>query len=409
MLKKGQTLSFGVFLFSLIIVVISSISIIFPALILTSVSGSESDIGSFEHGVWAIPFIIINISLLVFAILYYRKKLPDYVVKTINFILNFEISKRLSIILVVIIIGSYVAISYPELYIIESEQWEDYAQRIDPTLKDFPQSFFKDQGMMEKALVKNFLLISSIEVFENVKIIPFLASVALLFLTYFFTVKISGKRFSGILALVVLVQSRTFLEFDTTATYSNFWTLFYLLSLYFVYKKWYLSTPMYILSIFSKPLTIIFLPLTLFFISQAKISKRRKIFVAIPYLVIGILIAVGAMTIMMPKEILFDSSEFLGGFTVWVFQLRYDVVLFTLILPLTIGLYLASRRGVAMADALLILITGMLLSAPLLGGLTGFNIHPYRFMPLLVFFAVGIGLLFGNRSSNWLQYGKSDS
>ena len=155
-----------------------------------------------------------------------------------------------------------------------------------------------------------------------------------------------------------------------------------------------------ILSIFSKPLTIIFLPLTLFFISQAKISNRKKIFVSIPYLVIAVLIAVGAMTIMMPKEISFESSEFWRGFTVWVFQLRYDVVLFTLIVPLTIGLYLASKRGVAMADALLILIAGMLLSAPLLGGLTGFNIHPYRFMPLLVFFAVGIGLLLGKRSSD---------
>jgi len=409
MLKTGQILSLGVFLFSLIVVGISAISIVFPALIITSVSGSESDINSLELGVWSIPFIIINVSLLIFAILYYYKKLPNYVNQTISKILIFETSKRISIILVVIIIASYVVMSFPELYISESDQWQDYTQRIDPTLKNFPQSFFNDKGMNEKVVVKNLLLILSIDLFENVKVVPFLASISLLLVTYFFTVKISGKRFSGIIALVVLVQSRTFLEFDTTATYSNFWTLFYLLSLYLVYKKWYFSTPVYVLSIFSKPLTILFLPLTLFFISQSEIPIKRKILISIPYIVIAILIAIGAMTVLMPKEISFDALEFWGGFTVWVFQLRYDVVLFTLLLPLSIGLYWASRRGVTMANAILLLITGMLLSAPLLGGLTGFNIHPYRFVPLLVFFAIGIGLLFGKRSFNWLQYSKSDS
>ena len=401
MSKRKQTLSFGVFLFSLSIVVISSVSILYPALLATTMSGSESNINPFERGVWAIPFVVINIAVLDFAILYYYRKLPSFVIRAISFILNFEISRRLAIIVVVIVIGGYVAISYPELFLIESEQWPDYVYRIEPTLEDFPQSFFKDENLIQKLIVKNFLLVSSIEIFGNVKVLPFLASVALLFLTYLFTAKISGKRFSGILALVVLVQSRTFLDFDSTATYSNFWTLFYLLSLYLVYKKWYLSTPVYILSIFSKPLTIIYLPLTLFFILKAEISKRRKILAAIPYLVVGLLIAVGVMTIVIPKEFSFESSEFWGGFTVWAFQLRYDGVLFTLILPLTIGLYYLSRRGVVMADALLILIAGMLLSAPLLGGLTSFNVHPYRFMPLLIFFAVGIGLLFGKRSSNW--------
>ena len=408
MLKREKTLPFAIFLFSLIIVGISSISIIYPALLVTTVAGSNMDINPFEPGVWAIPFVIINIVLLDFAILYHYKKLPDYVIRAINFVLSFEISKKVAIIAVIVILSIYVSFSYQEIFLIESEQWPDYVNRINPTLEEFPQSFLENKNMNQKLIVKNFLLVSSIEIFENVKVLPFLASVVLLFLTYFFTAKISGKRFSGVLALVVLVQSRTFLEFDSMATYSNFWVLFYLLSLYLIYKKWYLSTPVYILSIFSKPLTIIFLPLTLFFILKAKISKRRKILATISYLVVGLLIVFGVLAFVMPKGISFDSSEFWGGFTVWVFQLRYDGVLFTLILPLVIGLYYLSRRGVVMADALLLLIAGMLLSAPLLMGLTEFNVHSYRFMPLLVFFAVGIGLLFGKRSSNLSQYSIRD-
>ena len=396
---REQMLSYGIFLFSLSIVVISSISIIYPALLVITISGSESSFDPFERGVWAIPFVVINIVLLDFAILYHYKKLPSFVVKAISFILNFEISKRWTIIAIIIIVGSYIGISYSDLLKIESEQWPDYRARVDPALENFPQSFTL-HGMTNKIIVNNFLLVSSIQIFGNVKIIPFIASISLLILTYFFTVKISGKRFSGIIALVVLVQSRTFLDFDSTATYNNFWTLFYLLSLYLIYKKWYLSTPTFILSIFCKPLTIIFLPLTLFTILKAEISKRRKIFVFISYIVVSILILVGVMTILIPKEPSFKAIEFLEGFTVWAFQLRYDVVLLTLLLPLVVGLFLASRRGIVMADALLVLITGMLLSAPLLGGFTAFNIHPYRFVPLIVFFAIGIGLLFGNKSRN---------
>lgn len=389
-------LSFAVFIFALSIVAISSVSILYPAFMVATITGSEN-IDPFETGVWAIPFVIVNMIILSFAILYYKN--TKICVKFINFILNFEISKKYAIIIVFIIIGSYAIMSYSELSLIENQQWEDYTNRIEPVLENFPQSL-GDKGLINKLIVKNFLLVVSIEIFENVKIISFLASISLLFLTYIFTAKISGKRFSGVIALVVLVQSRTFLDFDSTATYSNFWTLFYLLSLYLIYKKWYLSTPVYILSIFSKSLTIMFLPLTLFFILKAEITQRRKILTAIPYLVIIVLIIIGTMTVLIPNKYSFDSLDFWGGFAVWAFQLRYDAVLFTLILPLTVGLYLASRRGVVMADALLILITGMLLAAPLLAGFTNYTIHVYRFIPLLVFFAVGVGLLFGKRPSS---------
>lgn len=399
MFNKENTLSLSVFVFAISIVVISSISIIYPAFIIILVS-SETDINPFEQGVWAIPFVVINIIIMDIAILYHYKKLPSFVVKAISFILDFEISKRWTVVILCVIIGSYVAISYPELFLIEGEEWVDYTVRVEPVLENFPESFFLGGNMVSKLIVKNFLLVSSIQIFGNVRILPFVASVCLLLLTYLFTTKISGKRFSGIISLIVLIQSRTFLDFDSTATYSNFWTLFYLLSLYLIYKKWYLSMPVYILSIFCKSMTIIFLPVTFFAILKTKISKRKKIMACIPYISILILILIGAMTFLIPKEPSFNALEFLVGFTVWVFQLRDDVVLFTLLLPLTVGLFLASRRGVIMADTLLILITGMLLTGPLIMGFTNFNVHPYRFVPLIVFFSIGIGSLFTNKSRN---------
>ena len=145
---------------------------------------------------------------------------------------------------------------------------------------------------------------------------------------------------------------------------------------------------------------MIFLPLTLFFILKTKLTKREKVVTAIPYLVMFPIVAAGLILVVRPETISFQYSEFVLGFTLWILQLRYDAVLITLLLPLTIGLYLLSKKGVIMADALLILITGIMLSTPLLSGFTGFNVNPYRFMPLIVFFAVGIGLLFGRRSIN---------
>jgi len=235
--------------------------------------------------------------------------------------------------------------------------------------------------------------------------VPFLFSIALLILTYFFTVKISQKRFSGILAVMVILQSYLFLEYDTTATYENIWTVLYLVSLYTIYKKWYLSPFAFIFSVFSKSLTAIFLPMSLFFICRSGIPKRDVIKALIPYgIIIVLFIAVlnlGDLPLPIPEiqiERGFDDLSFWRGFTAFSYQLRYDGLVLTLVLPLVVGLYLVSRRGVRQADSIMIMIMGMLLAAPLLVSLTTSTIQPYRFVPLVVFFAIGVGTLFSKRS-----------
>ena len=75
------------------------------------------------------------------------------------------------------------------------------------------------------------LLDASQTIFQNIKILPFVASILVILFTYLLTVQITEKRFAGIIAILVLIQSHTFLRFDTVAVYENFWVLFYLLSL----------------------------------------------------------------------------------------------------------------------------------------------------------------------------------
>ena len=84
---KASRLSIGVFIFSLIIVLINLTFLIFPSLFPT-LSGSGVDVNPFEAGAWAMWVIPINLFLLGFGILFYKKILPKKIRNALNFILN---------------------------------------------------------------------------------------------------------------------------------------------------------------------------------------------------------------------------------------------------------------------------------------------------------------------------------
>jgi len=389
-------ISYIVFVFTATIVAINSVSLFFPALLVPLATGLESETSLFEPGFLTLPALVINIILLIFVILYYTKNIPDIIQNTIQFILHFEISRKISFVVIVIILGGYIAFTIQDLSIDEKSEWDDFV-RITTVLKNFPFGDGKED--LKHLYVKNFLLYSSQEIFDNIKIIPFIGSIALLMLTYFFTAKIANKRFAGIIAMVILLQSNTFLRYDTAATYSNFWILFYLLSLYVIYNRWYVSPGLYILSIFSKPLSAIFLPMTLFFVYRTDISKRKKIKVSISYVIPATIMAGILLVIFIDKSgSPFSNIDFWTGFTTWHFMLRFDGLVLLFLPTLIVGLFLIHKKGVRIADSIVFLLGGILLAAPLLAAFTGFMIQPYRYIPLIVFFAVGVGVLFSKKN-----------
>ncbi len=93
----------------------------------------------------------------------------------------------------------------------------------------------------------------------------------------------------------------------------------------------------------------------------------------------------------------FDYFEFWNGFTTWSFQLRFESLVLIFILPLTVGLFMTSRRGFPQADSILIILVGIILAMPLMAAITGFNLHVYRNVPVSVFFAIGVGTLFSQK------------
>lgn len=409
-------ISWIIFLFSVSIVLISIVPMIFPALTTSSIGysnilndfGINQKIDSFETGSMAIPLLLTNSIVFVIALLYFKNKIPNTISKYFVKIFKFEISKRVTFISILIIFGIYVGISINELE--KEEVWIDYEQ-IKKRLVDAKLS---DRFTIEDAIngnpnyptfephVKYTLLIVSEKIFGNYAVIPFLASIALLLTVYFITKEIAKKRFAGIVAVLIVIQSNVFLTYDTSITYDNFWILFYMLSLYLIIRSWSTSPIFYFLSILSKALTAVFLPMTLFFIYKSKIQRKKKITLFGIYLIIGIIgiIAITSFNDSLPgTEIVKSNLGFWQGFSSMVFLLRFDIVITLFLLPLVVGLFIASKKGYEHADSILVLIGIFLLTAPFLSGFTNLTNQPYRFIPLVTFFAIGVGILLSKTTS----------
>ena len=133
------------------------------------------------------------------------------------------------------------------------------------------------------------LLIFSHDYLDNVKVIPFIFSIILIVVTGIITVQISHRRIAGLIAMVVLLQGYTFLEYDTIAVYENFWTTFFLFSIYTIHKRWYLSGIFYLLSVFSKAFATPFLILNLYYLLRSDNNRSTKLRILVSY---GIIILI---------------------------------------------------------------------------------------------------------------------
>ena len=389
---------------TIIFTFLTIISVILPSLFLSIFGKFSSTLIPYEIGIFGIPIILSNAALFLFGILYYKKKLPISFLNYINKIRTFEIPKKPSIVILLIIFSVYIGLSLPELFIDESQQWGDYAV-LDEALDLWPDGKSENIYVEEQndRYVRMFLLDLSLNLFQNIKILPFLASILVVFFTYLLTVQITEKRFAGIISILVLLQSNTFLRFDTVAVYENFWILFYLLSLYVVQKKWFFSPAFYILSFFTKAFVAPYFIMTIYYAFQSPISSKKKIGIVISYIVIVIL-SIGIIFLgdtVYPNVIQIDSSKFFTGISTLGLLLRYDYLLLLIILPVVVGLTILAKSSFKQIDSIIMLIFGTMLAGPLLVMFTNFyEILPYRFVPLIVFFAIGVGLFFANSTKN---------
>ena len=392
-----------IFIATLIVIFLIYIPIIFPALF-SSLVGSYSDTinNPFEFGHQAFILIISNVIILGFGFAYYKQKLPIQLQNIIERVRSFEISKKTTIIVFIIIMGIYIGLSAPELFLDEALQWDDYIV-LETALELWPDGESDNPYIQEQndRYVRMFLLDTSLNTFQNIKFLPFIASITVVFFTYLLTTQICQKRFAGIISMIVLLQSNIFLKYDTIAVYENFWVLFYLISLYVLKKGWFLSPIFYILAVFSKAYVAPFFIMTLFSTYRSKISRKTKLAILLSYVVIITTAVVVIFTgeTLYPKVFEIDPPSLILGFAATAFQFRSDLFILVILLPVSIWLFILAKNRLKEADSILFLIFGTILAGPVLVMMTYFyEVLPYRLIPLIVFVAIGIGLFFSKRS-----------
>ncbi|MGI0047071.1 MAG: hypothetical protein ACREBB_07785 [Nitrosotalea sp.] len=395
---RPHLLSWAVFIPTVVIVFISIIAVVFPALITRTTSPFQAAVFSpdvvnpFQPGILAAPLIIVNLIILAIGIAYYKRSKCGAKIRKVA---NFELSKKHALIGVIAILAIFCIITSGTLA--KEETWVDYtnvkARVLSWDISQFGTSF--------EPHVKYLLLSVSLHVFGNIRVLPFIISMTLLVQTYFFTKEITGKRIAGLVSMVLLLQSDIFVSYSTTASYENSWILLYLFSLYMILKFWPPSPIPYLLSIFSKPLTIAFLPMTFYFIARSSLPKRSRIYSLVSYGIIAIIIGIAAVvykTNFTGGNTSFDASQFWQGFTSMAMQMRFDYIVVLFLLPLTVMLFFASRKGILHADSIMFFMLVILLTSPFLIGFTQQTNQPYRFVSLSVFFAIGAGVLLSNKT-----------
>jgi len=140
--------------------------------------------------------------------------------------------------------------------------------------------------------------------------------------------------------------------------------------------------------------------MSVYFIFRSSIPRKNKIIIAgtmVTVIIIGAAYSsVAGITVVNVGP--FNSNDFWIGFVSFAAQLRFDSLIILFLVPLIVGLLFTSSKS-KHAESIMVLIGGMLFAAPLLTGFTELTNQPYRFVPLVTFFAVGVGVLLSKRTS----------
>ena len=137
-LENSLKVSYAVFFCALSMVLLTLVTVIFPAIFSASFGMYSENLDAFELGHQGTFLIISNAILFGFGIAYYKKKIPSSLHGAINRIRTFEISKRIAMISLVVILALYVGLSTPELFLDEGELWNDYTEVLLPGLELWP-------------------------------------------------------------------------------------------------------------------------------------------------------------------------------------------------------------------------------------------------------------------------------
>jgi len=251
------------------------------------------------------------------------------------------------------------------------------------------------------------LLNLSNNVFGDYRIIPFISSGLLLALTYFITTHLTGRNYTGLIAVLFVLHSPIFYKYDLVMTYPNFWATLFLASLYFTFVKWQLSPIAIFVGMSAKVLNLLNLPAVIMFTILTDNKNRKKLLSSYA------LILTTAITIVLSSKYLYpplwykfyvvflvqfqvQPTEFLWWLGMWSIELFTDKITLFMIFLLLPALFLLKKAKVKNSSAILVMIIIFILQPAFISGFTQYTNEDYRFIHLVVFVGIGTAFLIPN-------------
>lgn len=233
-----------------------------------------------------------------------------------------------------------------------------------------------------------YTLIASKTLTGNYHTFSIASSIALLIVTYMFTIKITSSRISGIIAVLVLEFSKTFMWYSDDIAYPNFFLVFFMLALYPIQRKM-LKPLAFIISFIMKAEALAFVPLLLI--------KEKDKKIKIMYLAIIVLVGVVAISL---NWIRFDGTINTTNMTypfIGLFLLDQDMWLLSGFFPVVALLFVLKKFKVEWSGFLLVAMGYCLLFQYVLPIISSYNAYGYRMLPFVEFFAISVGLILSKK------------
>ena len=394
-IDKKSMLSNIVFIFTLCISCFSFIPVIFPKLLLNLVNDYGMSPDAYEFGNNT-SLVFINL-FLVSMLLVFRYRKSSIISNFVESVSKFDLSKKTTLIILVAIFSIYISFTWDELFSDEGILQDYYA--VTEGIRNL--QLIGPDGHWNFFFLRYIFLKISNDILGNIHFLPFISSCALLFFTYLFTKEISKKRFAGIIATIVLLQSNLFLLFDSVATYDTFWITFFLISIYLILKHTRISFIPYIMSVSTKAVSMLFLPISLFLISQTNISQKIKIQSIIIYVIPFVIFIVVAHFFSILDFSVYTNTKNRDLWTAissFAIATRFDGLVLSIFFPTIITLYFKSKKYNDYSTFLLFSILILLIMPWILHFSLNYTNQPYRLISLITFIAIAFGTLFSKES-----------
>lgn len=271
------------------------------------------------------------------------------------------------------------------------EQYPDYYANIISLKMKCDYSVNHTTDALQRGFLKYWMNCFSYQYVGNDRVIPVIASIIIVYLTYIIANLITKDRIIGLISMGATSINPLLTKFDSSPTYDQVWVAFFMLSIVLLYKKPIIGILAYPVSIMFKILAAGYIPGLLFHVYADKTMKnRKKILIGLGGLsMVGIL---GVVYFGVGDVIEFHPERILDGF-LRIFENIWPVFP-AIIGAIVIDRFFMPKNKPEGKRIVLIWLAWILITTPLIYILTPNQMQfGYRFVPFVVFLSVYIGIV----------------